>query len=216
MTLVARLLERFLRHYAEGQAAAVAPFVRGRRLLDLGAGEAFVATALRGRDDLMVCSVDVGLFRQAPVPYVVYDGLRLPFRDATFDTTLVLLTLHHCAAPETVLDEALRVTRQRLIVTESVYRNGVDHFWLHLLDGRLNRHRHGGRMPAAPAFGSPERWQALFAARGFATVETRWLGPWWERLVHHPLLYALERGSARPEALPTPSTPTSATIPPGA
>jgi len=67
----------------------------------------------------MVCSVDVGLFSKAPLPYVAYDGLRLPFADATFDTTLVLLTLHHCAAPEPVLDEALRVTRQRLRSTSS-------------------------------------------------------------------------------------------------
>jgi len=190
---VARLLERFLRRYAEGQAAAVEPFIRGRRLLDLGAGEAFVAAALHGRDGLIVCSVDVGLFGKAPLPYVAYDGLRLPFRDATFDTTLVLLTLHHCAAPDAVLDEALRVTRQRLIVMESVYRTRVEHFWLNLLDHRLNRYRHGGRMTAAPAFGRPEHWEALFGARGLRTVETRWLGPWWERTVHHPLLYVLER-----------------------
>lgn len=190
---MAWLLERFLRRYAQGQAAAVGPHIRGRRLLDLGAGEAFVAAALRGRDSITVCSVDVGLFRKAEVPYVAYDGLRLPSRDATFDTTLVLLTLHHCAAPAPVLDEALRVTRQRLIVMESVYRTRVEYFWLNLLDHRLNRYRHGGPMTAAPAFGRPEHWEALFGARGLATVETRWLGPWWERIVHHPLLYILER-----------------------
>lgn len=190
---MAWLLERFLRRYAQGQAAAVAPHIRGRRLLDLGAGEGFVAAVLHGRDGLMVCSVDVGSFRQAQVPYVTYDGRRLPFRDATFDTTLILLTLHHCAAPEMVLDEAVRVTRQRLIVMESVYRNRPDRFWLDLLDSRLNRYRHGGRMVTALAFGSPERWRALFAAHGLTTVETRWLGPWWERVVHHPLLYVLER-----------------------
>lgn len=190
---MAWLLERFLRRYAEGQAAAVAPHIRGRRLLDLGAGEGFVAAALRGRDNITLCSVDVGRFRKAKVPYVAYDGLRLPFRDQTFDTTLVLLTLHHCAAPEPVLDEAMRVTRQRLIVMESVYRTRIEHFWLNLLDHRVNRYRHGGRMTAAPAFGRPEHWDAFFAARGLATVETRWVGPWWERIVHHPLLYILER-----------------------
>lgn len=69
-----------------------------------------------------VCSVDVGAFRRAAGTYVVYDGVRLPFADRVFDTTLVLLTLHHCAAPAVVLDEAIRVTRRRLVVTESVYR----------------------------------------------------------------------------------------------
>jgi len=40
---------------------------------------------------------------------------RLPFVDATFDTTLISLALHHCADPEGVLDEGIRVTRFRLI-----------------------------------------------------------------------------------------------------
>ena len=114
-----RLVDLFMRRYAEGQAADVAPFIEGPRLLDLGAGEGYVAAALARRGQHAVCA-DVGPFRRVPIPYVVYDGRRLPFRDATFDTTFVLLTLHHCAAPAATLDEAIRVTRGRLIVTESV------------------------------------------------------------------------------------------------
>src|SRR5436309_5310286 len=84
--------------------------IEGPRLLDLGAGEGYVAAALARRGQRAVCA-DVGPFRRVPIPYVVYDGRRLPFRDATFDTTFVRLTLHHCAAPEATLDEAIRVTR---------------------------------------------------------------------------------------------------------
>jgi hypothetical protein len=84
---------------------------------------------------------------------VTYDGVRLPFGDAAFDTALVLLVLYHCAKPETALDEALRVTRCRLSV---------------------------------------EDWQNLFDLRKLRAVETRWLGSWLERLVHHPLLFVLE------------------------
>ncbi len=188
-----RLLQAFLRRYAEMQAAAVAPFLAGRRLLDLGAGEGYVARALRHRTEAWIGSADVGPFRRAAVPYVMYDGARLPFADGTFDTTLILLALHHCAAPDAVLDEAVRVTRRRLIVMESTYRNRRERFWLGLLDGRLNGHRHGGRMNVPFAFRDPEGWRALFAARGLEAVATRWLGPWWERLVHHPLLFVLEK-----------------------
>jgi SAM-dependent methyltransferase len=188
-----RLVDWLMRRYAAGQAAAVAPFVTGCRLLDLGAGEGLVAAALDGRAGRSVCAVDVGPFRRAPGRYVVYDGRQLPFGDATFDTTLLLLTLHHCAAPEATLDEAIRVTRGRLIVTESVYRTRLERFWLDALDSRLNRFRHGGRMAPALAFGTPDRWIALFASRGVRVIATRWLGSRWERLVHHPVLYVLER-----------------------
>ena len=188
-----RVLEAFLRRYAVGQATDLAPFVSGRRLLDLGAGEGFVGSALCARVDVWVCAVDVGPFQRVSGAYVTYDGCRLPFPDRTFDTTLILLALHHCTDPAAVLDEAVRVTRRRLLVVESVYRNWRDRVWLDLLDGRLNRYRHGGAMPAARAFGRPDEWRTLFESRRLRAVETRWLGSWWERLVHHPLLFVLER-----------------------
>ena len=190
-----RLLQIFLRRYARGEARALAPYVTGQSLLDLGAGEGWVAEALRALTPAWSCGVDVGPFLLARAPYAVYDGARLPFRDRGFDTTLLSLVLHHCEAPEAVLGEAVRVTRTRLLVVESVYRNRRDRCWLDLLDRRLNRYRHGGAMPAPLAFQRPNEWQALFESRHLRTVETRWLGSWWERLVHHPLLFVLERAS---------------------
>jgi SAM-dependent methyltransferase len=185
------LVESLLRRYAAREAADVRGFVVGRRVLDLGAGEGWVGDAL-ARDGVFACGADVGAFALAPIPYVAYDGERLPFGDGAFDTTLLLLTLHHCGKPEAVLDEALRVTRARLIVTESAVRNRVDRFWLELLDARLNRFRHGGRMPAPGGFRSPAEWRALFGSRDCRIVATAWLGGRLERLVHHPLLYVLD------------------------
>jgi len=192
--VVERVLQAFLRRYAQAEAVAVAPFLIGARVLDLGAGEGYVAEALRKRTGLWTCAVDVGSFRRACGPYVTYDGIRLPFGDAAFDTTLVLLVLHHCSKPETVLDEALRVTRCRLIVMESVYRTRGERFWLDWLDAWLNSYRHDGRMNILCSFRRPEEWQKLFDSRQLGAVETRWLGSWLERLVHHPWLWVLEKG----------------------
>ena len=185
------LLQTFLQHYAVNEARAVAPFIAGSRVLDLGAGENYVGAALLSRYGIWVCSADVGAFRRVPGPYVIYDGLRLPFVARAFDTTLTLLTLHHCENPELVLDEAVRVTRKRIIIIESVYRNRRERFWLDLLDHRLNRYRHGGGMRIPVSFRRPEEWQGLFESRGLRIIEAAWLGPWWERLVHHPLLFVL-------------------------
>jgi len=188
------MIQAFLRRYAKAQADAVAPFLGGRTVLDLGAGEGYLAGPLRERTSAWLCSVDVGLFRRAAGPYVAYDGHRLPFGDAAFDTTLILLTLHHCAEPEAVLDEALRVTRRRLIVVESVYRNRLERFWLDRLDRRLNGYRHDGKMKVPFTFKRPEEWRALFESRGLQVVRAQLLGSWWERLVHHPLLFVLDKG----------------------
>jgi SAM-dependent methyltransferase len=190
------VVDRFLQRYALREAADVLPFAVGPRVLDLGAGEGWVASEL-ARRGFSTCGADVGPFARAAIPYVVYDGERLPFGGAAFDTTLLLLTLHHCAKPEAVLDEAIRVTRARLIVTESVYRNRLDRWWLDVLDGRFNRLRHGGRMPAPLHFRRDEDWRALFASRGTRLVDAVWLGGRVERLIHHPRLFALDVGHAR-------------------
>ena len=179
-----------LRRYAAREAVDVLPFVVGPRVLDLGAGEGWVTERL-ARRGFTACGADVGPFAHVAVPYVAYDGTRLPFGDAAFDTTLMLLTLHHCDKPERVLEEACRVTRARLIVTESVVRNRLDRFWLDVLDGRFNRLRHGGRMPAPLHFRRAEEWQALFASRELHSITTRWLGSRVERLINHPLLFVL-------------------------
>lgn len=198
------MLQTVLRRYAGKQAAAVSPFVVGRRILDLGAGEGYLAPVLCRSTSRFICSVDVGLFRRAPGPYVLYDGGRLPFADGSFDTTLILLTLHHCTNAEGVLDEALRVTRRRLIVIEPVYRTRLERLRLRLLDARLNGYRHGGRMHVPLALRRPEGWRALFESRGLRAMATQMLGPWWERLVHHPLMFVLEKpppAADRPEPM---------------
>lgn len=193
------IMHALLRRYARGEAAAVAQWIVGRRVLDLGAGEGYVAAALRERTGARVVSADVGPFSRVREPYLVFDGGRLPLADGGVDTTFLLLMLHHCADAERVLDEAVRVTRHRLLVMESVYRNRRDRFWLDLLDGRVNRFRHAGHMPPALGFRPAAAWQRLFTARDLDLRAVRWLGSRLERLVHHPVLFVLDvPGAAKP------------------
>jgi SAM-dependent methyltransferase len=195
--MITRLLQALLRRYAESEAEAIAPFLVGKRLLDLGAGEGYVTAALQRRTDIWACAVDIGLYQRMPVPYLIYDGTRLPFHDASFDTTLISLALHHCADPEAVLDEVLRVTSVRLIILESVYWHRWERFCLECLDSWLNRYRHGGEMHPALAFKRVDEWQRIFVARSLETVDRRWLGSRWERLVHQPALFVLEKPASR-------------------
>ena len=73
------------------------------------------------------------------------------------------------------------MTRQRLTVTESVYRTRTERFWLDVLDGRVD-------------------WRRLFETRALSVAATRWPGSALERLVHHPVLWVLELAPSRAPA----------------
>jgi hypothetical protein len=94
------------------------------------------------------------------------------------------------------------VTRRRVIVSESVWRNRLDRVWLDLLDTRFNRFRHGGRMPRALDFRRAGEWRRMFEARGLRVAHEAWVGSRGERLVHHPRLFVLDLPAAAEGAAP--------------
>ena len=182
------MIQAALRAYAGREARIVAPLLGAGRVLDLGAGEGYVTERLRRDAGRRVCAADVGPYRRAPVPYVVYDGERLPFRDGAFETTLLLFTLHHCGDPDRVLAEAIRVTRARVVILESVFASRRERRLLEWLDPWFNGRRHGGAMRPALHVASADRWRRRLAAYPVRVAISVDRGAWWERPVHRPHL----------------------------
>jgi ubiquinone/menaquinone biosynthesis C-methylase UbiE len=118
----------------------------GLEVLDLGAGEGFVGMQILAQKGCSVTLADVLPMNKTELPHVCYDGRTLPFADQAFDVTVLYFVLHHCEDQERVLQEALRVTRQRTIIVESVYEAKWDFWLLSLLDRLANRVRSVGLM----------------------------------------------------------------------
>ena len=174
--MIAGVIETALRRRAWRNIAPIAPFVQGSAVLDLGAAEGWNAEALGERDpECEIRLADVVDLNRSAYPLTLYDGQNLPFADESFDTVLLLLVLHHCAAPEQVLAEAVRVARQRVIVTESVYRTLPGRGLLWSLDTLVNTIRSRNLMPAALHFRPVPAWEALFARHDLKLRETLWL-----------------------------------------
>jgi ubiquinone/menaquinone biosynthesis C-methylase UbiE len=72
--------------------------------------------------------------RNKDAQFVRFDGMRLPFEDATFDVSLSLNVLHHAQAPASLLREIYRVTKSRVIVKDHLARGWVDRLKLGVLD----------------------------------------------------------------------------------
>jgi len=187
------MLQRFSHRSARRTHQAMTPHLRGDRLLDVGAAEGSLGAAL-AEDGYDVSLLDVVDLNRSPLPLQLYDGHTFPYGDDAFDTVILSLVLHHCRDPIRVLDEAIRATRQRLLICESVYRTLPGRWVLSAADHLFNGLRSGWHMPGAVHFKRARTWQQLFAAKGLALREQVDLS----RGIHRQALFILDLNPPSP------------------
>ena len=115
----------------------------------------------------------------------------MPYGDKSFDTTLLLTVLHHAAEPLSVLLEAKRVTRGKIIVLESIYfdenhrkvNTFFDWFWNRVLHQNINTPFN---------FNSPKGWEEVFTENGLTVEYSIDLGVDQPTVPEHHWLYVLK------------------------
>lgn len=178
-----------MRYHSKTKYHRIAPFIVGEKVLDVGAAEGWVAYHASLTPGREMTLLDVTDLNQSPLPLRLYDGRSIPYPDNDFDTVLVLLTLHHCPKPEQVLQEAARVCRRRLIITESVFEAAWDFWLLRTLDKWVNGFRSGFCMEEGQEFKRVEEWKEQFESHGLNLILEKWLS----RFVHKQILFVLEK-----------------------
>jgi len=58
----------------------------------------------------------VDIRKRQKLPFLIYDGKKLPFDNLEFDVSILNETLHHCKDPESVLSEARKVAKSVYII----------------------------------------------------------------------------------------------------
>jgi ubiquinone/menaquinone biosynthesis C-methylase UbiE len=101
----------------------IAPFIKPHeRVLEIGAGNGLVAEMLQTKTGAQFTLLDVVDYNRSQLPLHVYDGKMLPFEANAFDTTMLVFVLHHNPDPRPVLHEALRVSKQNVLIVENDVR----------------------------------------------------------------------------------------------
>ncbi len=165
----------------------IEPYLVGRRLLDIGAAEGWVAEFAAKETGMEVQLLDVVDLNRTTLSLRLYDGRTIPHPDNYFDTFTALLTLYHCTDPGRVLAEASRVARQRVIVTESVYHTRLGKRFLTFMDHTFNRVRSDESMPEGLHFKTTATWRRVFERNGLHLESEQWLS----RCLHMNRLFVL-------------------------
>lgn len=146
----------------------------GKNILDLGCGDGRVGYFI-SKQRKNVKLADVIDYNETPLTLDLYDGKILPYADNEIDTTLVLMVLHHCDEPITVLKEAMRVTGKRLVIIESVFLNEEQRRLNIFIDWFYNRVFHS-KVNVPFHFDTPSNWERLFRNHGLEIKESTDLG----------------------------------------
>ena len=160
------------------------------RLLDIGAGSGLVGEAIAAmvpHKSVVGIDVERRLLPNLRIPFLRYDGHRLPFVDGAFDCALFCNVLHHVspASRHALVAEALRVTRGGpLIIKDHLAASRLDHLRLAWLDLLGNVPFSG--MVSARYLNATE-WAQLaetagcrsetFVGTGYRTAVSSWLLP---------------------------------------
>jgi ubiquinone/menaquinone biosynthesis C-methylase UbiE len=185
-----------LRENEEGNR--IAPHLEtGATLLDLGAGTGFMARWLRRRTGVRptVCDVVDYANRDRSIPFIHQaDPNRVPVDDASFDVVLLMFVFHHIERwedQERLLDEAVRIARRRVIITEDTPSSRGERLVNAGWDWVLNI-RHG--VPTPFTFRTTEEWMDLFKARDLSMAHVETYRPMWPTLAtYRHTLFVLDR-----------------------
>jgi SAM-dependent methyltransferase len=160
------VIQAFDEYRAERVAGFLGEAIQpGARVLDCGCGKMRVGELISQELDIEVTGVDVISLNQTDLDMCLGDGARLPFADNSFDAVYAVSVLHHTKKSLGVLRECLRVTRDRLLVMEDVYRNGFELALLKLFDWLGNR-PFAAEMSLPFTFRSEREWLVQFKKLG--------------------------------------------------
>jgi SAM-dependent methyltransferase len=140
------------------------------RVLDIGGGTGIIAQAMKDLFGIAhVASVDVEdrFLKSLDIETRVYDGVTLPFADASFDCVTFSNVLHHvpAAVRASLMRECARVAGNGPIyIKDHLAASPVDHWRLFVLDA-IGNVPFGGMVKAS--YLTAEDWQLLAAGSGY-------------------------------------------------
>ena len=172
MSLIGTIHNRFVfDRRVKVLARAIASLIpNDASVLDVGCGDGRLASLVASeRRDVRVRGIDVLKRPHTEIPVQEFDGVRIPYEDASFDVVLFVDVLHHTEDPMVLLREARRVARRAIVLKDHTLTGMLAYRTLRFMDGVGNK-RHGVALPYN--YWTPEQWQ--HAVRELGVSVTAW------------------------------------------
>lgn len=139
----------------------IKPYVnQNTKVLDIGAGTGITAKRIFQELGVKITLLDVVDKKKVDLPLIIYGGQKLPFKDKSFDVSLLIFVLHHTQNSAAVLAEAKRVTKDKIIIYEDIItRNPFDKIDSFLHGFAFNK---AWNLQNEATFKSEKEWKEIF------------------------------------------------------
>ncbi len=130
------------------------------QVLDVGCGDGRLTRLIQSmRPELAMRGIDTLIRPETVIPVDVYDGLRIPFPDKSFDAVVFVDVLHHAENGAKLLQEAARVAKTSIIVKDHILKGILARPTLSFMDWVGNA-PHGVALPYN--YWHEEQWKSEF------------------------------------------------------
>lgn len=149
------------------------------KVLDVGCGDGRLAQLIGAkRPDVSIRGIDVQSRNDAVMPIDTFDGKSIPYGEDSFDVVMFVDVLHHASQPMTLLEEAVRVAHQAIVIKDHIAEGTLAHLTLRVMDWVGNA-RHGVALPYD--YWSLAKWHHVFDKLGLG------INSWESHLKLYPL-----------------------------
>ncbi|MEX0931951.1 MAG: methyltransferase domain-containing protein [Candidatus Paceibacterota bacterium] len=116
------------------------PFIPKAKVLKIGNGLGHLSESIRHfAQELTIIDIETSPKTINKDHVQLYSGYPIPYHDKSFDTTVIVFTLHHTPQSSLYFKEILRVTSKRIILLEETYSNVFQKMHLYFRDWLVNK-----------------------------------------------------------------------------
>lgn len=140
---------------------------KGARILDVGCGCGIVGETFKNFFEAEVTGIDIKDVNISSFPFQIYDGKNIPFPEKSFDVVLINYVLHHAEDPISLLKEAKRVTRDKIVIFEDLLEGIISKLRCKIHGASFNKFF---KIKNQTSFKSEKEWEKIFKEIGLNII----------------------------------------------
>jgi len=169
-----RIFSKIYRGAARHMCLACQPYIKkGSKILDLGCGSAIIGKTFQDFFKAEILGIDIVDKRVEKMPFQIYDGKNIPFPENSFDVVLINYVLHHSENPITLLKEAKRVTKEKIVIFEDLPEGFLSKLICKIHGNSFSLFQKGvggGWRPSKTSFKTEKNWEKIFRDLGLNVI----------------------------------------------